>query len=175
MSKPLHGCVAFCHRHKVSKRFLVSDGQIGKHLPVDVHPGFFQPAYKSIVVHAIYASGGIYASDPQAAKFSLFLSSVASGVMKCLDYGFVGHSERFGTLTPVPFGKLKYFFVPMSISNSGFYPRHLKLPSFKLLSIGLFVRDKSPDSLFRDFVDPRVFLQPPSARGIFAGKPVAVS
>ena len=51
----------------------VADGEVGKHLAIDVHAGELKAVNEAAVCSAVGARGGVYADVPQAAHIALLL------------------------------------------------------------------------------------------------------
>ncbi len=58
------------------------DGEVGKHLAVDLDPGLREPADKSAVGQTVLAAAGIDALDPERAEIALLLLAADIGVLQ---------------------------------------------------------------------------------------------
>src|SRR5690348_8119268 len=69
------------------------DGDVGKHLAVDLDTGAGEPADKSAVGHTMLAAGRVDALDPERAKIPLTLLAADIIVLQRLIDGSVGRGD----------------------------------------------------------------------------------
>ena len=80
---------------------LVIDGQLGEHLPVDLHIGQLQAVHEGGIVHAVGLAGGADTGDPELTEVALLHPAAGIGVGAGLHDGLFGHLEVLGFGSPV--------------------------------------------------------------------------
>src|SRR5918992_364615 len=92
---------------KASEGLRVAHGDVGQHLAVDLDTGLLQAVHELAVRHALLASGGVDADDPQPPEVALAVTAVAIGVGVGLEQGLLGALVALGGLTAVALGPLE--------------------------------------------------------------------
>ncbi|ROL83748.1 hypothetical protein BK636_08730 [Pseudomonas chlororaphis] len=113
-----------------SKRRFFVHCQISQNLTVDLDGRFFQAGDETAVGQTVDTSTSVDTSDPQSAELTFFLTTVAVGVLACLDYRLLGNTEYAGARAVVAFSKFQNFFVTFTGNDATLYTSHELLPLF---------------------------------------------
>jgi hypothetical protein len=80
-------------------------GNIGQDSAVKFDAGLAQTMHKLAIADVILTSGGIDASNPQAAKIALTIATIPVGIYQRFHHGFVSPLEQAMLATSLPFGQ----------------------------------------------------------------------
>ena len=98
--------------------------QIGEDATVQIDTGFFQTADQTAVAQIVDAGLRVDARDPQRAKLTLALTTVAVGVLPRLGNRLLGDAKHTRARAIITLGLLENFLVSSMGDDTAFHARH---------------------------------------------------
>src|SRR5262249_10284229 len=109
----------------------VVHSQIGQHAAIESDIRLAQTRDQAAIAETASARCRIDAHDPQCAELTLFLTTIAIGVLTGLDDGLLSNTESTRTGTVVTFREFQDFLVTATSGHTTFYTSHLSIPRRK--------------------------------------------
>src|SRR4029077_13541750 len=109
-----------------AERLRIANGQIGKHLAIDVDAGQLEAVHELVVGHPLAARRRIDPGDPELAHVALPCSPIAIGVLERMHHRLVGRPEERPVRHPEAFGEAEDLLVTPAGGNAALYAWHLR-------------------------------------------------
>src|SRR6185437_8329285 len=97
---------------------------IGQHLAVQFHAGFFQAADELVITDAVQLGGSADAHNPDGTILALFLFTAAVGELQPALNRLFGGAIELGFCEEIATGALQYLLAALAALGTAFYARH---------------------------------------------------
>ena len=98
------------------ERIRIVQGQVGKHLAVELDAGFLQAAHQYRVRHTVCTAACADTDNPQGTEIALFLLTVAVSINQTFFNGVLSHRPYIFPRALVTFGEFEDFFAALARS-----------------------------------------------------------
>ena len=136
----LQSSLSLCNKCRES--VLVGDGDLGKHLSVQIDAGELEAVHELRIVDAVELAACGDTGDPETTEIALSQAAADVGILAGLHDGFLSHLKVIASCTPVALSELYGLISSLARCERTLYTSHLcylqNTVSFVLLTFSCF-------------------------------------
>src|SRR5690606_4098686 len=110
--------------HDSGKSGFIVDSHVGQHFAVEFDRRFFGTGDECAVANALFAACRVDAGDPQCAEHTLFVATVAIGILTGLHYRLIGYAKDLSATAAIALSLSDDFFMTCAGVYTPFYSWH---------------------------------------------------